>query len=81
MNKFGAFSIIIALVSVFMFFILRGPNASLPLAITILGSLSILGIIFAILSRRWLAGIIGFLSNGAVLVFTFLLLLAYGIAG
>lgn len=81
MNKFGVFSILMVLISVLMFFILRGPNTDLSLAITILGSLSILGIIFAVISKKWLSGIIGVLSNGAVLVFVFFLLLAKGIAG
>jgi len=81
MNKFGIFSILMVLISVLIFFILRGPNANLSLAIIILGSLSLLGIIFAIISKRWISGIIGVLSNGAVLVFVFFLLLAKGIAG
>jgi len=80
MNKFGIFSILMVLISVLIFFILRGPNANLSLAIIILGSLSLLGIIFAIISKRWISGIIGVLSNGAVLVFVFFLLLAKGIA-
>jgi len=80
MNKFGIFSILMVLISVLIFFILRGPNANLSLAIIILGSLSLLGIIFAIFSKRWISGIIGVLSNGAVLVFVFFLMLAKGIA-
>ncbi|OYD59840.1 hypothetical protein CGZ90_05740 [Fictibacillus aquaticus] len=62
-----------------MFFILRGPNADLRLAIVILSSTSFIGIIFALISKRWLSGIIGVLTNGAVLVFVFFLLLAKGI--
>ncbi|WP_066399716.1 hypothetical protein [Neobacillus mesonae] len=81
MNKFGVLSILMVLISVLMFFILRGPNADLPLIIIILGSLSLLGIIFAVISKNWLSGVIGVLSNGAVLVCVFFILLAYGIAG
>ncbi|AZU62417.1 hypothetical protein [Neobacillus mesonae] len=81
MNKFGVLSILMVLISVLMFFILRGPNADLPLIIIILGSLSLLGIIFAVISKKWLSGVIGVLSNGAVLVCVFFILLAYGIAG
>lgn len=81
MNKFGALSIAMVLFSILMFFILRGPNANLTLVITILGSLSLLGIIFAVISKRWLYGVIGVLSNGMVLVFVYFLLLAKGIAG
>ncbi|WHY87048.1 hypothetical protein QNH39_04075 [Neobacillus novalis] len=81
MNKFGILSITMVLVSVLMFLILRGPNANLTLGIIILGSLSLLGIIFAVISKKWLSGVIGVLSNGAVLVFVFFLLLAKGTAG
>jgi hypothetical protein len=80
LNKYGVFSILMVLSSILMFFILRGPNADLSLVIIILGTLSLLGIIFAIISKRWLSGVIGVLSNGAVLVFVFFLLLALGIA-
>ena len=81
MNKWGIFSLLTVAASIISFFILRGPNADLPLAIIILGSLSLLGIIFAVISKRWLSGIIGVLLNGTVLVCVYFLLLAYGIAG
>ena len=81
MNKWGIFSLLTVAASIISFFILRGPNADLPLAIIILGSLSLLGIIFAVISKRWLSGVIGVLLNGVVLVCVYFLLLAYGIAG
>ena len=81
MNKYGVLSILTVLSSVLMFFILRGPNADLPLIIIILGSLSLFGIMFAAISKKWLSGIIGVLTNGVVLVFVYFLLLGYGIAG
>ncbi|MEH7113564.1 hypothetical protein V7124_14415 [Neobacillus niacini] len=81
MNKFGVLSILMALISIITFFIVRGPNANLSLAIILLGSFSLLGIIFAVISKRWLSSIIGVLANGMVLVFVYLLLLAKGIAG
>jgi uncharacterized membrane protein len=81
MNKFGVLSLLMVLISVCLFFILRGPNANLSLAIYILGSLSLLGIIFAVISKKWLSGTVGVLSNGVVLVFVFLLMLAKGIGG
>lgn len=81
MNKFGVFSILMALCSIIAFFILRGPNADLSLAIILLGSLSVLGIIFAVISKQWLSRLIGILSNGTVLVFVSFLLLAKGIGG
>ncbi|MCM3766065.1 hypothetical protein [Neobacillus niacini] len=67
--------------SIISFLVMRGPNANLTFGIIVLGTLSILGIVFAVLSKKWLSGILGVLLNGAVLVFVFLLLLAKGIAG
>ncbi|RLQ94549.1 hypothetical protein [Falsibacillus albus] len=81
MNKFGVLSVLMVLISLFAFFILRGPNADLSLIIIILGSLSLLGIISAVISKRWLSGIVGVLTNGVVLVFVYFLLLAKGIGG
>ncbi|KPL57716.1 hypothetical protein [Rossellomorea vietnamensis] len=81
MNKYGLLSVLMVLISSVAFLILRGPNADLSLAITILGILSVLGIVFAVLSKKWLSGILGVMTNGAVLVFVFFLLLAKGIGG
>ncbi|EEM22932.1 hypothetical protein bthur0001_19350 [Bacillus thuringiensis serovar tochigiensis BGSC 4Y1] len=69
------------LASIFSFFILRGPNANLTLIISILGLLSLLGIIFAIASKNWLFGIVGTALNGIILVVAYFLLLAKGIGG
>jgi hypothetical protein len=77
MNKFGVFSFLMVIASVVSFFLLRGPNAG----IIVLGSLSIIGVLLAVLSKKWLSGILGILLNGAVLTFAFLLLLAKGIGG
>ncbi|MGF7535239.1 hypothetical protein AAGG74_16415 [Bacillus mexicanus] len=81
MNKFGLFSILTVLSSILLFFILRGSNADLFLIIVIQGCLSLLGIIFAVVSKKRVPGIIGVVSNSAVLVFAFFLLLAKGIGG
>jgi len=81
MNKYALLSVLMVLISVAVFLILRGPNADLSLVITILGILSVIGIVFAALSKKWLLGIMGVLTNGAVLVFVFFLLLAKGIGG
>jgi hypothetical protein len=81
MNKYGLLSVLMVLISVTVFLILRGPNADLSLAITILGILSVIGIVFAALSKKWLSGILGVLTNGTVLIFVFFLLLARGIGG
>lgn len=81
MNKYGIFSFLMVIASVISFLILRGPNANLMMAIIILGTLSLLGIVFAVLSKKWLSGILGGLLNGGILVVVFLLVLARGIAG
>lgn len=81
MNKFGIFSFLMVVLSVISFFILRGPNANLSIGIGVLGTLSILGVIFAILSKKWIPAITGIILNGGVLVFVFFLVLANGIAG
>ncbi|CAM3878853.1 hypothetical protein [Mesobacillus thioparans] len=81
MNKFGILSILMAITSFVSFLILRGPNANMLIGIIILGSLSLLGIVFAVLSKKWFLIIVGGLMNGGVLVFVFFLLLAKGIAG
>ncbi|MCA1054024.1 hypothetical protein LCM10_03410 [Rossellomorea aquimaris] len=81
MNKFGFLSLSMVLISVAVFFIVRGPDASLSFMIIALGSLSALGVLFAVLSRKWLTGAAGVLLNGTVLVFAYFLLLAKGIGG
>ncbi|KAA0549838.1 hypothetical protein FZW96_00345 [Bacillus sp. BGMRC 2118] len=80
MNKWGLLSILTVVASILVFFIIRGPQANLMMAIIILGSLSIVGIIFALLSRKWLFGVIGVLLNGIVMIFVYLLVLANGIS-
>ena len=81
MNKLGFLSFLMVIASITSFLIIRGPNANLMMAIIILGTLSLLGIVFAVLSKKWLSGILGVLLNGGVLVFVFFLVLARGIAG
>ena len=80
MNKLGVLSLLMVIVSIISFLIIRGPNDDLMVAIIILGTLSLFGLIFAILSRKWLSGILGVLVNGGVLIFVFLLVIAKGIA-
>jgi hypothetical protein len=81
MNKFGVASFLTVLVSVILFFVFRGPNANLSFIIGLLSSLSILGIVFAIMSKKWLPILLGTVLNGGILIFTFYLLLAKGIGG
>lgn len=79
--KLGTFSFLTFIASVCSFFILRGPHANLTLVISILGILSLLGIIFTIASKNWLFGIVGTALNGVILVFVYFLSLAKGIGG
>ena len=51
MYRLFGFSCLMFLASICSFFILRGPHTNLTLIITILGILSLLGIIFAIASK------------------------------
>uniref|UniRef100_UPI00351A75D2 hypothetical protein n=1 Tax=Virgibacillus salexigens TaxID=61016 RepID=UPI00351A75D2 len=67
-------------ISVIFFFIIRGPNANLSLGISVFTVLSVLGIIFAALSKKLWFIIAGILLNGGVLVFAYFLLLAIGIS-
>ncbi|WP_337970586.1 hypothetical protein, partial [Virgibacillus salexigens] len=62
------------------FFIIRGPNANLSLGISVFTVLSVLGIIFAALSKKLWFIIAGILLNSGVLVFAYFLLLAIGIS-
>lgn len=75
-NILGALSLITVLMSIIFFFIIRGPNANLALGISVFTALSVLGIIFALISKRFWFMITGMILNGAVLVFAYFLLLA-----
>ncbi|AVK99100.1 hypothetical protein FCT18_06145 [Lysinibacillus sphaericus] len=76
----GVLSVLTVAISIIFFFIIRGPNANLTLGINVFTVLSVLGIIFAILSKKLSFIITGILLNGAVLVFVYFLLLAVGIS-
>ncbi len=83
MNKkdvLGTISIVTVLISIIFFLIIRGPNANLTLGISVFTILSVLGIIFAIASKKLWFIITGIIGNGAVLVFAYFLLLAVGIS-
>ncbi len=83
-NVLGFLSILTVVISFIFFLVQRGPHANLSLGITVLSSLGILGLIFAILSgvaRKWGWLAAGVLGNGAVLAFAYLLWLAEGIGG
>lgn len=79
-NILGVLSIITVIISIIFFFIIRGPNANLTLIISVFTGLSILGVIFAILSKKLWFMITGIILNGGVLVVAYFLLLAVGIS-
>lgn len=76
MNKFGMLSILMVLINIGLFFVLRGPNANIYLAIILFSALSIAGVIFAFLSRKKGQMATGLVLNGCVIVFALLLLTA-----
>lgn len=83
MNKkdvLGMMSIVTVLISIIFFLIIRGPNANVTLGISVFTILSVLGIIFAIASKKLWFILTGIIVNGAVLVFAYFLLLAMGIS-
>ncbi len=71
----GVLSILSVIICFVIFYVLRGPNADIYFFINIFGTLSIVGILFAIftlvISKRFILFIIGILGNGFVLVCTF----------
>ncbi|MGP4062340.1 hypothetical protein [Halobacillus sp. H74] len=80
----GFLSILTVVISFIFFLVQRGPNANLSLGITVLSSLGILGLIFAILAgiaRKWVWLAVGVLGNGGVLAIAYLLWIAAGIGG
>ncbi|WP_337969976.1 hypothetical protein [Virgibacillus salexigens] len=79
-NTLGILSLLTVAISVIFFFIIRGPNANLSLGISVFTVLSVLGIIFAALSKKLWFIIAGILLNSGVLVFAYFLLLAIGIS-
>lgn len=79
-STIGKLSILTVIINIVFFFIIRGPNASLTLLISVFTVLSTLGIIFAVISKKWSFIIAGIVLNGAVLIIAYFLLLATGIS-
>ena len=79
-NRNGIISITAAIISIALFFLLRGPDTNLMTIVPLLAALSIIGIIYAILSKQWLWCLAGALLNGFIFAIAFLLLIAYGVA-
>ncbi|MGR9050704.1 hypothetical protein ACQ4XT_18875 [Halobacillus faecis] len=80
MNKWMLVSLGMVIVNVILFLLVRGPNVNLPLVVIVGSSLSLIGIVCAVLSKKIIAGTAGFVLNGGVLVVMFFLLLAMGIS-
>lgn len=78
-NKFGLLSLLMVLINFIFFMFTRGPNANITLAISVFILLSIIGIIFALMSKKRIVTITGIFLNGCVLLFAILLLLDVGI--
>ncbi|MBX0356976.1 hypothetical protein [Halobacillus sp. Nhm2S1] len=80
MNKWAWTSLGMVIVNFILFLLVRGPNVNLPLVVIVGSSLSIIGIVCAVLSKKIIAGTAGFVVNGGVLIMMFFLLLAMGIS-
>lgn len=78
-NKFGLLTLLMVIINFIFFMFTRGPNANITLAISVFILLSVLGIIFALMSKKRIVTITGILLNGCILFFAILLLLAVGI--
>nr|WP_124010642.1 hypothetical protein [Salinicoccus roseus] len=70
-----------AVISILFLLITRGPNTSLISIIIVFTVFSVLGIIFAIISKNLWFIIIGIILNGTILVYAFFLFVALGIGG
>ncbi|MDY0393950.1 hypothetical protein RWE15_05055 [Virgibacillus halophilus] len=79
-NKLGILSLLTVAISIIFFFIVRGPNVNIILVVSVFTGLSVLGMIFAIISKKLWFIITGILLNGAVLGSAYFLLLAVGIS-
>lgn len=80
-NLLGVLSLLTVVISIIFFLIIRGPNVNISLGLSVFTVLSVLGIIFAITSKKLGFIITGIILNGGVLVFAYFLLLAVGISG
>ena len=76
-------SLLPAIISVIFFFIKRGHDFDIYFGITLFSILSIIGIIFAVvslvMSKKRIFGWIGLITNVLILVYAFFLQLAMGI--
>ncbi|WP_425464039.1 hypothetical protein [Oceanobacillus piezotolerans] len=83
-NMIGVIPMLTVIINIIFFYIERGPNADIYFIIIVFTILSVLGVLFAILSwkmsKRLIFLIVGLIGNGFVLVVAYLLLLAMGIS-
>ncbi|MCM3361252.1 hypothetical protein [Niallia sp. MER TA 168] len=79
MNKYGRLSLLTVGISIVLSFFVNEDNKYPGIFLLIFGILTIIGITFAILSKKGSNIIIGVILNIATLVFFFFLLLAMGI--
>ncbi|MDQ0427193.1 membrane-associated HD superfamily phosphohydrolase [Planomicrobium stackebrandtii] len=80
MNIFGLLSLLMFVISVTAFLIMRGPDGDIYLTIIVLSTLSVIGVLFAVLSKQLLWKVLGIVVNLIPLLFAFLLLFAMGIS-
>ena len=80
MNKYGLFSLLVFGINVAAFFVMRGPDGDVYLGIIVLSVFSVIGLVFAALSKQLLWTILGIGVNLIPLIFASLLLLAMGIS-
>ncbi|UOE61871.1 hypothetical protein HPB58_06775 [Priestia filamentosa] len=78
MNKLGIASISVALFNIILFLLLRGPGANIGLVVGMFGALSVLGLVFAVLSQKWPSVVSGAVLNGGGLILALVLFLAEG---
>jgi|GEM_PF-3156658 len=80
MNKFGLLSLLMFGINVAAFLVMRGPDGDVYFGIIVLSVLSVIGLVFAALSKQLLWTILGIGVNLIPLIFASLLLLAMGIS-
>ncbi|PPA70809.1 hypothetical protein [Jeotgalibacillus proteolyticus] len=78
MNNHGLLSFLIAMVSLVLFWGLKGPVTNIYSMIILYTLLSLTGLVFAVQSKEKIWLYIGIILNGGVLVFALLILVAIG---
>ncbi|MQR87729.1 hypothetical protein GFV16_17670 [Bacillus megaterium] len=63
MNKCGVLSFVLVIISFSFFMVRRGPDVNMYVDIAVLGILSLVGIVFASVSKKWYSIIGGVVLN------------------